>query len=59
MKLALSGNEILDQVFSFRGQHALWMELHSLDGKFAVTQSHDDAGPISLAGPGAHFQLVG
>ena len=33
------------------------MELHTLDGELAVAEAHDDARAISIAGPGADFEI--
>src|ERR1700747_199061 len=34
------------------------MELHSFDGEFFMSQSHDDAGPIFIGCPGAYFKFA-
>ena len=55
--LPLHSQEIFDQLLTMYRQHALRMELHSLDGETPVPQSHDDPFAVILLDVGADFKF--
>ena len=50
--------EILDHLFAGRCQHALGMELHSLNRKLSMAEAHNDASAILIACPGTDFEVA-
>jgi len=50
--------EIRHQFLPLICQHTFGMKLHSFEGKFPVTQTHDHPSPIAFAGPRADLKFV-
>src|SRR5437899_3274605 len=56
--VGLTPQEIRHQFLSLVRQHALGMELHTLNREILMSQAHDDAGSVFVRSPCADFQIA-